>query len=131
MNTVENTRHILRKGVMGLKDLRRFLDKTVILKTDTMDSCCWQWIAATSGKKTFPYGAFKLRGKKYDTHRLAYRMFVGPVKRDEWVAHECGNSRCVNPRHLFKTTRDESMTESYNNGTVKFPWQKASLASEK
>ncbi len=125
MNTVENTRHILRRGVMGLKDLRRFLEKTVI-NTDG----CWHWTAATSGKKTFPYGAFKLKGKKYDTHRLAYRMLVGPLKKDEWVAHECGNSRCVNPKHLFKTTRDESMVESFQNGTVKLPWQKATKASK-
>ncbi|MEQ6435759.1 HNH endonuclease [Comamonas sp. w2-DMI] len=50
----------------------------------------WGYPIATNGK-----------GGKSSGHRLAYRLFVGPIPNGTMVLHRCGNQGCINPHHLY------------------------------
>lgn len=63
---------------------------------------CWKWMAGTflDGE-----GAFRLNGKRWRAHRLAYTLANGEIPDGLIVTHSCGNHRCVNPSHLLLETR--------------------------
>ena len=53
------------------------------------------------------------KGSKSRGHRLAYRLFCGPIPARSLVLHACGNAQCVNPHHLYlgdaaQNTRDRA-----------------------
>ena len=50
----------------------------------------WGYPIATNGK-----------GGKSGGHRLAYRLFIGPIPHGTLVLHRCGNPACINPHHLY------------------------------
>jgi hypothetical protein len=62
---------------------------------------CWQW---TAGKSWKGYGRFRLNGKQPQAHRVAYRLYRGPVPDDLVIDHLCRNRLCVNPDHMEITT---------------------------
>ena len=73
----------------------RFLSK-IDIKSDEE---CWLWIGS---KDTRGYGHFKISGKLYRAHRLAYaysRGFDIPVKG--LICHTCDVRLCCNPNHLY------------------------------
>ncbi|MDD2846186.1 MAG: HNH endonuclease [Rhodoferax sp.] len=41
------------------------------------------------------------KGGKSRGHRLAYRLFCGPIRGAAMVLHVCGNAQCINPHHLY------------------------------
>jgi hypothetical protein len=47
-------------------------------------------------------------GKRVTTHRMAYRLFIGPVEENEMIDHKCGIKGCVNPEHLRKCSKSEN-----------------------
>ena len=67
---------------------------------------CWIW---TGTKGTKGYGLIRETDAGIRTltraHRLAYRMFVGPIPPDYDVHHVCENRGCVRPHHLIPLTR--------------------------
>lgn len=68
---------------------------------------CWNWRGALS---TAGYGRFKLRGKLYLPHRVAYRIACGeivdgPEHHGAVIMHRCDNPRCCNPAHLALGTQ--------------------------
>jgi len=74
-------------------------------------AACWLWDAYTNRPK--PYGRFRLDGKLEVAHRVAYRMFVGPIPDGLTLDHLCRRPRCVNPFHLEPVT----VTENIRRGT--------------
>lgn len=67
---------------------------------------CWEW---TGSKNGGGYGQASRDGRKVDSHRLAYEMFVGPLP-DGYVAdHLCSNRGCCNPVHLEAVTVRENL----------------------
>lgn len=59
---------------------------------------CWPWVGNHDGKG---YGLFRISGRKYLTHRLAFEFRYGPIAPGCIVRHfECDNPPCCNPRHL-------------------------------
>ncbi len=81
---------------------------------------CWLWQGyVTEGG----YGSVRVEGTRWQAHRLAYTLFVGPIY---WphrptgeglcVLHSCDNRLCCCPQHLTLGTRAQNMEEMYARG---------------
>ncbi len=65
---------------------------------------CWNWI----GRCLNGYGTLTVAPQKEDrAHRVAYRLFVGPIPDGIHLHHKCENPRCCNPAHLQPVTPKE------------------------
>lgn len=65
---------------------------------------CWRWLGCQSAG----YGRVRCRGRVAGVHRLVYAAFVGVIPARMDVHHKCGNSLCVNPRHLALLRRADN-----------------------
>ena len=85
----------------------RFPNERVKLDAYTKKTIgCWNWTGPEYGRG---YGMFAFRTKKQPAHRVAYRLFTGPIKDGLDIHHVCKNKRCVNPGHLMAVTRSEHL----------------------
>jgi len=67
-----------------------------------IDEGCWTWIGH---RDRDGYGILSLRTSRTErryirAHRLAYELYVGPLKPGLVIDHLCRNTSCVNPQHL-------------------------------
>lgn len=74
---------------------------------------CWHWIGTPAGR----YGRFRANGKPEYAHRVAYKMWVGPVDDASVVHHKCGNSKCVRPTHLQVISAQNNTAEMFERQT--------------
>lgn len=86
---------------IGLRE--SFLDK--VMFTDS----CWIWTASLTEKG---YGQF--RGER--AHRVAYRLFRGPIPEGLIVRHTCNTPCCVSPAHLKLGTDADNTRDMLNAG---------------
>ncbi len=70
---------------------------------------CWLW-QGTLLKQG--YGCFKIAGKMYKAHRLAYTFAKEAIPPGLFVCHHCDNLRCVRPDHLFLGTIRDNVLDS-------------------
>ena len=89
---------------MMKKAIERFEKK--IIKTND----CWFW---TASKTKQGYGMFSYEGKSIPAQRFAYIAFKGEIDTDKIVHQTCNNSYCVNPDHLYLTTKSETRGKFY------------------
>lgn len=79
------------------------------------DDCIeWPFFRMASG-----YGHVTFNKKRSLVHRLVCELTNGPpatAKLD--AAHNCGNSRCVNPKHIRWATRAENLADRHEHGTA-------------
>ena len=78
------------------KALERFEKK--ILKSNDW----WFW---TASKTKQGYGMFSYKGKSVPAHRFAYIAYKGAIEHNKIVHQSCNNTFCVNPEHLYLTTK--------------------------
>ena len=85
------------------------VEARLLAKTKKTESC-WLWQGGI-GKKN-GYGFIRDNGKRDYVHRVAYRLWIGPIPDGTEIDHLCHNAdpmcseapcphrRCVNPLHL-------------------------------
>ena len=91
--------------------MKRFFDK--VNKTES----CWLWTPGSRGKTG--YGAFKIKGKVIDSHRVSYEIHKGEIPEKMYVCHTCDNRKCVNPEHLFLGTAKDNWQDGFDKGRIK------------
>lgn len=90
--------------MIDVKATKRFEKK--IIKTKD----CHFW---TASKTKQGYGMFSYEGKSIPAHRFAYMAYVGDIEDTKIVHQSCNNTYCVNPEHLYLTTKSETRNKFY------------------
>tara|TARA_B100001029_G_C15063215_1_gene460526 strand:- start:1092 stop:1511 length:420 start_codon:yes stop_codon:yes gene_type:complete len=90
--------------MINVKAIKRFERK--IIKTKD----CHFW---TASKTKQGYGMFSYEGKSIPAHRFAYMAYVGNIEDTKIVHQSCNNTYCVNPEHLYLTTKSETRNKFY------------------
>ena len=90
--------------MINVKAIKRFEKK--IIKTKD----CHFW---TASKTKQGYGMFSYEGKSIPAHRFAYMAYVGNIEENKIVHQSCNNTYCVNPEHLYLTTKSETSHKFY------------------
>lgn len=76
-------------------------------KIERLPSGHWIWTAATyTGRASFnpQYGNMQYEGRLQSAHRVAWKLFRGPIPEGAVIDHLCRVTLCVNPDHLEVTT---------------------------
>jgi len=106
-------------GMDGLtgKEVRRFFSKLRLPELGTGE--CWGWdgLGNSRGYSTMTVQRGDQR-KKVLAHRIAYRLWYGPIPAKLGVCHRCDNPPCCNPSHLFVGTQADNMRDAVAKGRV-------------
>lgn len=83
---------------------------------------CWLW---TGPKTKIGYGLARLSEEKNrltTAHRTAWKITYGAIEGKLEVAHKCANKLCVNPSHLYLSSRKENLREqAWRNSGYVYP----------
>ena len=74
---------------------------------------CWEWTAC-KGRRD--YGLFYNGKKLVVAHRFAWEITNGPIPDGLFVCHQCDNTKCVRPDHLWLGTHEQNMTDRNDKG---------------
>lgn len=85
--------------------IRKSLGERFWEKVDRTDTC-WLW---KGGRRNHGYGGFTISQHKYQAHRVAYELLVGPIPDGLTLDHLCRVRLCVNPDHLEPVTNKENV----------------------
>lgn len=66
------------------------------------------------------YGQFYFEGAPRQAHRVAYRLFAGPIADGLFVCHSCDTPACVYPGHLFLGTPRDNRVDCIRKGRAIF-----------
>jgi hypothetical protein len=75
---------------------------------------CWLWIHAVNKDG---YGRMRQNGREPEgIHRIAYKLYIGPIPEGKEICHICDTPACGNPLHLYAGTHSENMNDSKRRG---------------
>ncbi len=98
----EQSSHPSTTGLYPKSIRDRFLDKV----DRRARSGCWTWTGYVDARG---YGRFRVGDCVQPAHRISFELFREFIPLGECVVHLCSNFRCVNPGHLRRITRSESV----------------------
>jgi hypothetical protein len=111
-----------RRVVVGLRDFTpKQIERFEAKFTPEPMSGCWLWFGAHNDRG---YGSVNFNKVREEAHRIAWRIYCGPIGDGLSVCHRCDNPACVNPDHLFLGTQTDNMRDCSNKGRVKIPHHK-------
>lgn len=92
-------------------NIQKFIKNVTITKND-----CWEW---QGYKDRDGYGRLHCNEtkKQISAHRFIYE-FVKDIKlsKNIFICHNCDNSSCVNPNHLWEGTHEDNMKDMVKKG---------------
>jgi DNA-binding XRE family transcriptional regulator len=97
---------------------RRFMESFV---SDDPEKC-WEW---TGTKNNAGYPLFSYKGRMISALKILFEMYHNRSIPKGWiVTHTCRKVDCMNPEHVYITTRSELTTDLYAKGLLKPASQK-------
>ena len=108
---------------------KKLRDEKYVKISDTLShdgTPCVLWTGGAEGGygRTAIYGVSGLK-----VHILACTLGNGNVRPEgKEAAHKCGNSLCVEPKHLYFATASENAKDKFKHGTLKTKLSEAQVA---
>lgn len=78
------------------------------------DTDCWLWLGKPNTKDG--YGCVYDGKRKILAHRFAYELYNEHIEDSLFVCHNCDNTMCVNPDHLFVGTNYDNVQDKVSKG---------------
>jgi DNA-binding XRE family transcriptional regulator len=95
------------------KARRRFMDSF----ESGDENACWEWRGT---KNNAGYPLFSFKGRMISATKTAYSIYYKRKIPKGWVvSHTCHNVACMNPDHLYITSRSDLTKELYESGRMK------------
>jgi len=95
------------------KGQRRFMDSF----NSEDEKTCWDW---NGTKNNAGYPLFSYMGRMISATKTAYGLYYKRRIPKGWVvSHTCDNVACMNPDHLYITSRSDLTQELYKTGRMK------------
>lgn len=88
---------------------------------------CWLWIGATNGRG---YGRLEYERVYQQAHRVSFKIFCHEIPRDINVLHNCDNTICVNPKHLFLGTQQDNVNDMIAKDRASFAGDRPLIGSQ-
>lgn len=89
------------------------MTKHIYDRVEKQPNGCWRWLG---NHDAHGWGNATHRGKTMGVHRISWEIENGPIPKGVVISHECGVLDCINPEHLFATTRAERARLSVAKG---------------
>jgi len=82
-----------------------------------IENGCWEYQGTIN---QWGYGRISCGGRKNEkillVHRLIYEYYFGVIPDKLFVCHDCDNTKCCNPDHLFLGTHIDNMEDMVKKG---------------
>lgn len=80
---------------------------------------CWEWRASTKPFGSNQVGSVGYKGSVWSCHRVSYELFYGvELTSEDEISWTCGNTLCVNPRHLYMKEKLSTEQRFWNKVVV-------------
>lgn len=95
----------------------RVADKELLISRREIDeNGCWNWV----GPRTRTgYGYVFTELRTHLVHRVAWKLWVGPIPDGLCILHRCDNPSCFNLDHLFLGTNAENSRDMVMKGRAR------------
>lgn len=107
--------------------VRRFLS---FFKGEFPENRCWEWPGSRYKNQYGQFGISTGRSNE-GTHRMAYRIFTGPIPEGMKVLHDCDNKPCCNPKHLYAGTNKQNAADAMRRGRLATGIQRSIFCAKK